>query len=180
MCLCSISSQDICSVTSVVSDSLQPRGPELPGSSVHGIFQARTLVWVALPFPTQGQNFRLLHLLHCRWILYHSVTWEALPRILSTDLCWMSWLNYNRAQLCVDLSTGALLWAVTHPPCNQEAVTQNTINGPLGLLRWCSDKESACQCRKLRIIKLVLVRAENNTCQIEIYRNMLPDHGRQV
>ena len=33
---------------SVVSDSLQPRS--LPGSSVHGIFQARVLEWVAISF----------------------------------------------------------------------------------------------------------------------------------
>ena len=32
-----------------VSDSLQPHG--LPGSSVHGILQARILEWVAIPFP---------------------------------------------------------------------------------------------------------------------------------
>ena len=39
-----------------------------PGSSVHGILQARILEWVALLqgiFPTQGLNPHLLHLL--RW-----------------------------------------------------------------------------------------------------------------
>ena len=36
-----------CSVTSVVSSSLQHYGP--PGSSVHGILQARILEWVAMP-----------------------------------------------------------------------------------------------------------------------------------
>ena len=40
-----------------------------PGSSVHGILQARILDWVAMPssrgsFPTQELNQRLLHLLH--------------------------------------------------------------------------------------------------------------------
>ena len=38
-----------------------------PGSSVHGILQARTLKWVAIPFPTQESN---LGLIHCRQILY--------------------------------------------------------------------------------------------------------------
>ena len=28
-------------------------------------------------FPSQGSNPCLLHLLHCRWILYHYVSWEA-------------------------------------------------------------------------------------------------------
>ena len=44
-----------------------------PGSSVHGILQARRLEWVAISFlqgifPTQGLNPGLLH---CRWILHH-------------------------------------------------------------------------------------------------------------
>ena len=35
----------------------------LPGSSIHGILQARILEWVAMPFssPTQGSNQSLLH-----------------------------------------------------------------------------------------------------------------------
>ena len=45
----------------------------LPGSSVHGILQAKVLEWVAIPssrgiFPIQGLNPGLLH---CRQILYH-------------------------------------------------------------------------------------------------------------
>ena len=44
-----------------------------PGSSVHGILQARILEWVAMPFSrgiflTQGSNPCLLN---CRWILHH-------------------------------------------------------------------------------------------------------------
>ena len=50
-----------------------PRDCSLPGSSVHGIFQASTLKWVAISFSrgifqTQGSN---LGLPHCRRILYH-------------------------------------------------------------------------------------------------------------
>ena len=45
----------------------------LPGSSVHGIFQATVLEWIAISFsrgifPTQGSN---LGLPHCRQTLYH-------------------------------------------------------------------------------------------------------------
>ena len=52
-----------------------PMDYRLPGSSVHGILQARILEWVAAPFSrgvflTQGWNLRLLCLLHCRQILY--------------------------------------------------------------------------------------------------------------
>ena len=47
-----------------------------PGSSVHGIFQARIKEWVALSssrgiFLTQGLNPRLLH---CMWIHHHCTT----------------------------------------------------------------------------------------------------------
>ena len=45
-----------------------PMDCSLPGSTVHGILQARILEWVAIPFPTQGLNPGLLH---CRQILYH-------------------------------------------------------------------------------------------------------------
>ena len=43
-----------------------PMNCSLPGSSVHGIFQARTLQWVAIAFSggiflTQGSNLCLLH-----------------------------------------------------------------------------------------------------------------------
>ena len=53
----------------------------LPGSSVHGIFQARILEWVAITFskgifPTQGLN---LGLQHCRSVLYH-LSHQGSPR----------------------------------------------------------------------------------------------------
>ena len=52
-----------------------PKDCSSPGSSVHGILQARILEWVAMPssreiFLTQGSKLCLLRLLHCRWILY--------------------------------------------------------------------------------------------------------------
>ena len=46
-----------------------------PGSSVHGILQARILEWVAMPppgdLPNPGIGSTSLGLLHCRWTLYH-------------------------------------------------------------------------------------------------------------
>ena len=50
-----------------------PMDCSLPGSSVHGIFQAIVLKWIAISFstgifPTQGSNPGLLH---CRQMLYH-------------------------------------------------------------------------------------------------------------
>ena len=54
---------------SIVSDSFRPPWTSPPGSSVHRIFQARVLEWVAIScsrrvFLTQGLNPCLLHLLH--------------------------------------------------------------------------------------------------------------------
>ena len=46
-----------------------PMDSSLPGSSVHGISQAKILEWLAFLqeiFPTQGSK---LGLLHCSWIL---------------------------------------------------------------------------------------------------------------
>ena len=60
------------SVVSVVSGDPMDCGP--PGSSIHGILQARILDWVALLqgiFQTQGSNLSLLGL---HW---QSATWEA-------------------------------------------------------------------------------------------------------
>ena len=52
-----------------------------PGSSVHGVSQARILEWVAIfysrgSFQPRRLNLHLV-LLHCRWILYHCVTRKA-------------------------------------------------------------------------------------------------------
>ena len=83
-----------------------PMDSSLPGSSVHGIFQARVLEWVALSFsagvgslsllqgifPTQESNWVLLH---CRWILYQLSyqgnpphCYYALPISLERELLW--------------------------------------------------------------------------------------------
>ena len=68
-CLCARS------VTSLVSNSLWHYGLEPPGSSVHGILQARILEWVAIPFSrgsSQPEDWTCvcLCLLPCWWILY--------------------------------------------------------------------------------------------------------------
>ena len=59
-----------------------PMDCSLPGSSVHGIFQARILEWVAMPFskgssPPRDQT----HFSQVSWLgrqfLYSGATWEA-------------------------------------------------------------------------------------------------------
>ena len=42
---------------SVMSDSCDPIDSSLPGSSVHGILQARTLEWVAISFSRKIHQF---------------------------------------------------------------------------------------------------------------------------
>ena len=42
-----------------------------PGSSIHGILQARILDWVAIPFSRGSSQPREQGLPHCRQILYH-------------------------------------------------------------------------------------------------------------
>ena len=58
---------------SVVSDSVQPHGDyNLPGSSVHGILQARILDRVVIPFSRGSSRPRdRICFLHDRQILYH-------------------------------------------------------------------------------------------------------------
>ena len=49
-----------------------PRVCSLPGSSIHGIFQARVLEWVAIAFS----------IMHCRQFLYHWATGEAVYKCI--------------------------------------------------------------------------------------------------
>ena len=65
-------------VCSVVSDSFNPTDCSLPGSSVHGIFQARMLEWVVIYFSRESSQPRdWTHLLCYRLILYHWAVIEA-------------------------------------------------------------------------------------------------------
>ena len=63
MCMCVCVHAQLCPTLCNTMD----RSP--PGSSVHGIFQARILEWVAISFSkemflTQGSILHLLHFLH--------------------------------------------------------------------------------------------------------------------
>ena len=95
----------MCVSHSVVSDSLRPIDCGPPGSSVHGILQARILERDAMPslqgiFLTQGSNPCLLCLLHGRWSLYHWVTTEAPHQSLfASEEFWQNFhLNLHASQ----------------------------------------------------------------------------------
>ena len=63
----------------------------LPGSSVHGISQARILEWVAISFSRRSSPPRDWTRVSClgRWILYHWAIWKALRyRIPGSKWTW--------------------------------------------------------------------------------------------
>ena len=80
---------------SVVSDSLQPTGLySLPGSSVHGIFQARILEWVAISSSEVSSWLRNQTRVSCvsclgRWVL-HLLSHRENPHIYKINLCVIS------------------------------------------------------------------------------------------
>ena len=70
----------MCSVAQLCLTLCNPLDYSLPGSSVHAIFQARILEWVAISISRRSSQLRDWTHLSCigRWILYHSATWEDL------------------------------------------------------------------------------------------------------
>ena len=66
----------VCYIASVISDSLNPVDCNPPGSSVHGILQARILKWVVMPSsrgssqPKDQTCFSYVSWIS-RWVLYH-------------------------------------------------------------------------------------------------------------
>ena len=73
---------------SAVSDSLQPHGHSLPGSSVHEILQARILEWVAISFSRgsfQSRNQTHVSCISCigRKILYCCAIWVAQMKLIA-------------------------------------------------------------------------------------------------
>ena len=83
---------DICMLLCLVIQSCptlcDPMDCSLPGSSVHGILQAKILEWVAIP-SSRGSSHQGLNpgLLHCRQIFYY-LSHQGSPRILE-------WVAYS-------------------------------------------------------------------------------------
>ena len=76
VCVC------VCFSHSVMSDFLWPHGISLPGSSVHGLLQARILEWVLIFFSRGSFQPRewIQVFLHCRQILY-CLSHQGSPKI---------------------------------------------------------------------------------------------------
>ena len=72
-----------CSVTQLYLTLCNPMDSSLPGSSIHGIFLARVLEWVAISFSRLSswpRDWTWVSSIPCigRQILYHCTSWEAL------------------------------------------------------------------------------------------------------
>ena len=80
---------------------LQPHGLQPPGSSVHGISQAKILEWITISFSRVSSQHRDQTHVFCtgRWILYHWATREAPSKLKHTKLvtrstaCRIIWSN---------------------------------------------------------------------------------------
>ena len=75
-CMCT------CSITQSCPILHHPINCSLPGLSVLGIFQARTLEWVAISYSRgsfwpRDQTCAFYLSFIGRWVLYHCATWEA-------------------------------------------------------------------------------------------------------
>ena len=78
MCLC------VCLVAQSYLTLCDPLDCSLPGSSVHGTFQARILEWVAIPSLRRSSWPRDRTQISCisctgRWVSYHFTTGQPLP-----------------------------------------------------------------------------------------------------
>ena len=78
LCIC-LWSKHACSVAQTCPAPRDTMDCSLPGSSVHGIFQARILEWVAISSSRVSSQPRDWTCVSCidRWILYHWATWET-------------------------------------------------------------------------------------------------------
>ena len=82
-------------------DSLRPHGP--PGSSLHGILQARTLEWVVIPFSRESSWPRNQIQVSCIggrfftvWVTREvCVCLQVCIRVLSPDLEWEGWMSFQ-------------------------------------------------------------------------------------
>ena len=107
------------------------------GSSVHGIFQARTLEWVAISYSRGSSPPSDLTWISCvscigRWILYHwAIDWILVGLLV---FCFYKEC-YNRQLHCI-------FWA------------QVWMNLGVSQVKNVNGKESACQCRRLKRCRL--------------------------
>ena len=109
--------------SSVVSNSLWPMDYSLPCSSIHGIFQARILEWVAISF-SRGSSDPGIELGSPTGVQTLGIMEFSLPRLVRV-------LPRNRTnRMCITCIYDVCMY--------------------VGLPWWLSDRESACQCNTCR------------------------------
>ena len=90
VCMCECVCVSVCVSLSNLT-LCDPLDCSLPGSSVHGILQARILEWVAMPSSRgSSQPRNQTGLPHCRWILYHQSQSNHTP-IIKENVWYFSW-----------------------------------------------------------------------------------------
>ena len=119
-----------------------PMDCSLPGSSVHGILQARNLgchahLWEI--FPTQGLNQGLPH---CRQILYH-LSYQRMSLLFNLGFCWNHLGSLNTHHWVPLLWSSSLPWSLYDRPMNQKRGVEAKN---MTLLRKLTDQED---CRLL-------------------------------
>ena len=88
-----------------------PKDGSPPGSSVHGIFQARILEWVAISFSRGSSwpmNWTHFSCISCtgKQVLYHCTTWAATSSLALGY--WLPWVPYHDGLSVEQLTTWQL------------------------------------------------------------------------
>ena len=119
-----------CSVAELCPTLCNPLDSSPSSSSVHGIFQARILEWVAISFSrgsSQPRDWNHVSCISCirRWILYHWATWEAHLRRCS--------IQFSCSVISDSLRPHGLQY--TRLPCLSP--TPRACSNSCPLSRWC-------------------------------------------
>ena len=120
----------------------------LPGSSAHGILQARTLEWVAMPSPRgsldPGIKLRLLSLPH--WLVGSfsiSTTWEA-PKFVRVCVCVCVCVWLSRVWLFATPWTATCQASLSMEFPRQEYWSRLPFLSPKFVHKWPQNKKCFC------------------------------------
>ena len=116
-------------VAKSVQHFCDPMDCRLPGSSVHGISQARIPEWVVISFSRGSSWPRVQSCISCidRQILYHWATWEAPCPFLTQELIVTSfWWPFQAYLLCLTF----LHSTVSHHSWHKLSTQSWSIAGP--------------------------------------------------
>ena len=104
MCVCVCVCMCVCISHSVMSDSLQPHGLySPPGSSVHGILQARILEWVVIPFfrgSSCPKNWTRVSFIAGKFVIVWAITCSQRKPFNNFSKCRCANYSWNRQEPC--------------------------------------------------------------------------------